>query len=449
MAFPELFKQQVPLYKKELENLLQSLNELSPTSIRLNKSKIKSLKADQVLWVDEAYYLEKRPSFFADPLWHAGAYYVQEASSMFIAYVLKQLMFDENKQLRFLDACAAPGGKSLILSDFLVDKGVLISNEPIPKRNKILQENLAKWGNSNFLVTQNFTTDFCSEGYFDLLLVDAPCSGEGMFRKDLNAREEWSETNVITCVERQKQILENVTPTLQKEGYLIYSTCTFNEKENEEQIENLLKSGFELINFEIDPSWGIEKSEMGYRFYPHKLKGEGFFCAVLQKKSGVENSSIKREKRKKEINWSGKLSKTVANTFKNITLNKQQLMALAMEENEIKALEKSGFYFTKKGIELGELKGETFIPGTELSRQNMELSYPVYNLSYDEALSYLSMGGLNLNTSQKGFFLVEFEGMPLGFVKHLGNRTNNLYRKDWRLRRMPMEEEKFTLFSNY
>jgi 16S rRNA C967 or C1407 C5-methylase (RsmB/RsmF family)/NOL1/NOP2/fmu family ribosome biogenesis protein len=442
MAFPELFKKQTPLKPHELRTLLEALDNICPTSIRINSAKIDVPAEHPISWSDHGQYLKKRPHFFADPLWHAGAYYVQEASSMFISHILNQLSF-EKEELRFFDSCAAPGGKSLILSDFLRNKGVLISNEPISKRNKILQENVAKWGSGNTLICQNFTHNLKLEGYFDLILIDAPCSGEGMFRKDLNARSEWSEDNVQLCVKRQRDILDDLLPSVKKEGYVIYSTCTFNRHENEEQIEYIKSKGFELIDIPLKQGWGVESSNNGLRFYPHKVEGEGFFCAVLQKK--VESSSLKIKSKKKVKKDKIDLPDFFQNNFPSIQQKDQKLWACPMVDEELSALEKVGFNFSKKGIELGNQKGKNFIPSAELAFLSLELPYPKYELSYDEAILFLSQNQLTIQSEKKGVHQLYYAGVRIGFAKHLGKRTNNLYRKDWRLRKLPSGEEKFSL----
>lgn len=445
MAFPELFKKQTPLNSKDLDALLEALDGISPTSVRINNRKLNVSSELPISWSDHGQYLRKRPNFFADPLWHAGSYYVQEASSMFISHVLKHLTFKE-EELRFFDSCAAPGGKSLILSDFLQNRGVLISNEPISKRNKILQENVAKWGNGNVLISQNFTQSINLDGYFDLILIDAPCSGEGMFRKDLNARDEWSKENVQICVKRQRDILEDLLPTIKEGGYVIYSTCTFNRNENEEQIQFIKNHGFKVIDIPIESGWSVEQSEGGLRFYPHKVEGEGFFCAVLKKE--VEANSFKLKNKKKTKKEKIDPPEFLHDNFTSFQLKGQHLWGSPVLGTELEALEKAGFNFTKIGTELGEQKGKNFIPSAEMAHLNLELPYPRYELSYDEAISFLSQNQLMIESEQRGIHQLYFAGVRIGFVKHLGNRTNNLYRKDWRLRKLPSTEEKFSLLSN-
>src|SRR5690606_4280290 len=206
------------------------------TSIRLNPFKPTELDfylSEQVQWCDRGYYLANRPQFTLDPLFHAGAYYVQEASSMFIAHIIQTLGLDK-EALFAADVCAAPGGKSTLLNSYLHPNSLLLSNEIIKSRSIILQENLTRWGASNVVVSNNDPSAFRRlPGFFDLLLVDAPCSGSGMFRKDEDAIDEWSEANVKLCSERQQRILSEVLTALKTNGYLIYSTCSYSQEENE------------------------------------------------------------------------------------------------------------------------------------------------------------------------------------------------------------------------
>jgi len=264
------------------------------TSIRMNPFKKSdpdsyrdvNLKS-KTPWTDHGYYLETRPSFTFDPLFHAGCYYVQEASSMFLEQALKQTV-DLSQPIKVLDLCAAPGGKSTHLLSLISKESLLVSNEVIRSRANILTDNIMKWGCSNVVVTNNDPRDFQRiENYFDVIVVDAPCSGSGLFRRDPEAIEEWSEHNVALCSQRQQRILADVLPSLKYGGMLIYSTCSYSQQEDEE-ICNWLTEEFQISNFKlkIENEWGIIETDKGYRFWPDKVKGEGFFIACFKKEAG-------------------------------------------------------------------------------------------------------------------------------------------------------------------
>jgi 16S rRNA C967 or C1407 C5-methylase (RsmB/RsmF family) len=276
----------------ETEPFLAALAQDAPVSIRLNPFKRQRNPltflhpAERVPWSGQGYYLDERPSFTFDPLFHAGCYYVQEASSMFIEHVVRKLV---SEPVTCLDLCAAPGGKSVGLLSALPAGSLLVSNEVVRQRATVLSETLIKFGHPNTVVTQNSAKDFAAfPGLFDLILVDAPCSGEGMFRKDEVAVQEWSPQNVKMCAARQKDILSDVWPALKPGGLLVYSTCTYNSEENEENARwtaNQLGALFTRVA--VDADWNITPSRDGaaggYHFYPHKIKGEGLFVTVLQK----------------------------------------------------------------------------------------------------------------------------------------------------------------------
>src|SRR6188768_373327 len=279
------------------------------TSIRMNPFKLSA--ASKVLpfgedlggavpWTDNGYYLETRPSFTFDPLFHAGCYYVQEPSSMFLEQALKQTV-DLSQPLKVLDLCAAPGGKSTHLLSLISKESLLVSNEVIRSRANILTDNIMKWGRSNVIVTSNDPRDFQRlENYFDVIVVDAPCSGSGLFRRDHEAIEEWSVQNVALCSQRQQRILADVLPSLKNGGVLIYSTCSYS-KEEDELICEWLKNELSIENCQlsIDNGWNIVQSKVGYRFWPDKVKGEGFFI-VCFRKAGENDEEIYMRKIKPE-----------------------------------------------------------------------------------------------------------------------------------------------------
>ncbi len=435
-----------PLMGDQWDEFVSSLQAETPTSIRLNGNKTKhSNLASQVPWCADAYYLDKRPQFTFDPLFHMGGYYVQEASSMFVKQAVSQLIAGD---VRVLDLCAAPGGKSTLLSSSISENSLLVSNEIIRSRANILSENLMKWGNPNHVVSNNRPEDFSQlKHFFDLILVDAPCSGEGMFRKDTQAIEEWSEANVLLCAKRQKEILTSVWNALKPGGYLCYSTCTYNREENEE-IVAWLSSEFDAVgkSLEIDESWNITVSEVNgadtYHFYPHRTKGEGFFLAVLQKNEDEAiDAKIFKQKKDKKV----KKIAPVSAEYKKYLLQQEEFV-LSAEDSFIHAIPshleadieilKQHLKLLSYGICMGQMKGRDFIPhqSLALSKSLNKESFETCEVDWNTAISYLRSEAITLSNSSKGYILLTYRGMPLGFVKNLGNRANNLYPNEWRIR---------------
>src|SRR5664280_2213440 len=302
--FPEDFIKRLKNQKYiDAEALVKELEEPSPVSIRINKSKWSKipLKAEPVPWCRNGYYLDNRPSYTLDPLFHSGCYYPQEASGMFLEQVISQTSALPGS-LRVLDLCAAPGGKSTHLSDIIGPDNLLVANEPIRSRAVVLAETITKWGLGNTLVTQNDPAVFGRlPGFFDIIVADAPCSGEGMFRGETAIRE-WSVGNTVHCSERQKRILMNIWPALKENGLLVYSTCTFNPGENEENIKWLIgKKEAECIQLDISDYNGITEIDFegifGYGFYPDKVRGEGFFMSAIRKTNQHEKAQSKSHKK--------------------------------------------------------------------------------------------------------------------------------------------------------
>ncbi|TAF50131.1 MAG: hypothetical protein EAZ62_08255, partial [Sphingobacteriia bacterium] len=270
----------------------------APASLRLHPVK-PSCTFDQlgepIPWCPSGRYLPERPSYVFDPAWHAGAYYVQEASSMFLWQALSQTVGSHTSEKWVLDLCAAPGGKSTLLQSFFLD-GMVVSNEIIKSRTAILAENSTKWGMGNDVITQNDPADFAAlPHFFDVLVIDAPCSGSGLFRRDPQAIDEWSPAQVLVCAQRQEKILAAALPCLKPGGVLIYSTCSYSLAENEALADYLaLEQGLVSLTLQTDPSWNIVETSAprsgakGYRFYPHRLRGEGFYLSVFQKMGEAE-----------------------------------------------------------------------------------------------------------------------------------------------------------------
>jgi 16S rRNA C967 or C1407 C5-methylase (RsmB/RsmF family)/NOL1/NOP2/fmu family ribosome biogenesis protein len=409
------------------------------TSIRTNpfkKSEIVNLKF-KIPWTEHGYYLETRPSFTFDPLFHAGCYYVQEASSMFLEQALKQTV-DLSQPLIILDLCAAPGGKSTHILSLISKESLLVSNEVIRSRANILTDNLVKWGSSNVVVTNNDPRDFQRlENYFDVIVVDAPCSGSGLFRRDPEAIDEWSEQNVALCSQRQQRILADVLPALKNKGLLIYSTCSYS-KEEDEEICDWLTEEFETLNFKfkIENGWGIIETDKGYRFWPDKVKGEGFFIACFRKEKG-DNEEIYLPKAKPE-----KFSNLEMGIL-NKNVNTEGISFLRHEEIIYaipgKLLGDINFLSSKLrvvncGTKVGEIIKDKLIPDHALALSNIISDKTSrFELDHEQAIQYLKKKELRLQTDKKSWTLVKHQGHSLGWINILPNRINNYYPKELRI----------------
>jgi len=389
-----------------------------------------------VPWCKNGRFLEERPSFTLDPHFHAGAYYVQEASSMFVEQALEQSI-DLNQKLRVLDLCAAPGGKSTHILSLLSPESLLVANEAIGSRATILSENIQKWGYPNVIVTNDDPSAFKNiPGFFDVILIDAPCSGEGLFRKDQSAVAEWSADSVALCSLRQRRIVEDAWPALKSGGLLIYCTCTYNENENENNVQ-WIQSTHELEFVSLQaPFKGIQESVSGgvkgYRFFPHKTPGEGFFLSVLRKLEGQESvrPKVKNDQARKSI--SPKLLKGDFVSLQGADLTIAIPAAMSIEfqwlAQHLKVL--------LRGTAMGGYKHDKFIPdhASALSTNLDDSIFPIVDLTYDQAIQYLRKDTLEIEAPQKGYCLARFQGNALGWMNVLGNRINNLYPPAWRIR---------------
>ncbi len=424
---------------------VESLATPAPTSIRINPRKSTKIQVDQpVPWCQFGRYLDSRPSFTMDPLFHAGTYYVQEASSMFLEQALVQSV-DLSKSLNVLDLCAAPGGKSTHLLSLINESSLLVSNEVIRNRASILSENIQKWGNENCVVTSNDPKDFNTLiNFFDIIVIDAPCSGEGLFRKDPEAMNQWSPQNVELCASRQKRILAEVWPALKENGILIYCTCTYNELENEENLKWLQASeDVESVPLTIDPSWGVVRTMAeqleGYRFFPHQLRGEGFFLSVIRKKSGGVPSRLKT---KKNLVPAPKRVIENAATWiqnpdsKSFFQHDEYLYFLPFEKTDAVDVLKQHLHIINAGTTIASVKHDKLIPAQALALSVL-LNSPNFitlDLSEEQAIQYLRKDMIELPLNQKGYQLITFNGAGLGWINSLGNRYNNMYPLEWRIR---------------
>jgi len=440
--------------------LLQSLNDLGSfdekafievhcaehkiTSIRLNpfKKLPVGLKMDfelddRVKWNTEGYYLNERPSFTLDPLFHAGCYYPQEAGSMFLEFALKHTL-DFSQTLKVVDVCAAPGGKSTLINSLLNKDSLLVANEIIKSRADVLVQNLSKWGTCNTIVTNNDPNRFSQlPAFFDALVIDAPCSGSGLFRKQPEAINEWSVDHVKACSIRQQKILTNILPSLKEGGILVYSTCSYSAAENEDIVAWLINDfDMEYVSLPVDKDWGLVETEHGYRFYPHLTKSEGFFCAVLRKRS---DSGSYHFSKKKNTPTATKAEMEIILPFVALSnesvvkKNDQFHLMNPLAEGFLNVFEKQ-FYFKKAGVVVGEIKGKDMVPNQELgwfTGLNGQITH--LELNKETALKFLRKENFSVAENTKGFVLMRFKEKGLGWSKILPNRINNYLPNELRI----------------
>ena len=428
---------------------------------------------ERVPWSSAGYYLPRRPKFTLDPLFHGGAYYVQEASGMFLEQALRQTT-DLSRPLRVLDLCAAPGGKSTLLQSLLSAESLLVSNEVIRNRANILEENMIKWGGAGVVVTSNDPHDLGRlENYFDVIVVDAPCSGSGLFRREPEAVKEWSPDNVRLCSQRQQRILADSWPALRRDGVLIYSTCSYSREENEDildwMVEDLEATGCRLT---VAADWNIVETvgrlgAYGYRFYPDKLRGEGLFMACLRKTGGAAfdgsgfdgaafggsgfggagfgGAAFAASRKKGSVE---RVSKSEVEKIGS-WVRRDRGLAFFYHRELIHAIPEallaelavlqSACYLRRAGVPLGKLSVKEFIPEHDLAMSTLtHPGLPVMSLSREKALAYLRKDELVQESDHRGWMLVQYAGLNLGWIKALPGRINNYYPKEWRiLRREP------------
>lgn len=427
----------------------EGLSEEPVVSVRVNPRKHGAeFTAPTVKWASDAYYLDSRPSFTADPLFHAGCYYVQEASSMFLEQVFRQYV---NEPVRVLDLCAAPGGKSTHALSLLPEGSLFVANEPLPQRASVLAENIIKWGVPATMVTRNEPADFSPfREFFDMIIVDAPCSGEGMFRKDARAVAMWSTANVKTCVARQRTILSDIWDSLRPGGLLVYSTCTFNVHEDEEMVAWIRDElGAEVLPITTSPDWEVTGNLTNddapvYRFIPGHTRGEGFFLALLRKDGDAPVTQPRPQRSrpttlpkgcdsaKKWISSAEEYTFAMdGDTF--TALPTQHKLAINALQSHLKVLH--------CGVPIATVKNNKMLPQHQLAMStalNRE-AFPSVELSCEQALAYLHREALSLPSAPMGIILFTYKNVPLGFAKNVGNRVNNLYPAEWRIRKDPME----------
>jgi 16S rRNA C967 or C1407 C5-methylase (RsmB/RsmF family)/NOL1/NOP2/fmu family ribosome biogenesis protein len=469
MPFPSSFMTQMQdLLGSEYNAFFMALQDTSPASIRINPTKwnrdiektYQELLGDVVPWSSYGFYLKSRPVYTLDPLLHAGVYYVQEASSMFIEQVIKQalaVMGKTDGPVTMLDLCAAPGGKSTLALSVLPENSFLVANELIKNRAMILAENCTKWGYPNVAVTQADAVALGRQVHsFDLVLADVPCSGEGMFRKEVEAMAAWSEQTVSLCAARQREIVRAIWPAIRPGGCLIYSTCTFNSQENEENVRWFCEQlGAETISIPLQSDWHVAPAYEGYEdiqayhFFPHRVKGEGFFTALLQKKTSVKEKlangmTLSSGKiRPAKVSHSIKLPESIKQGIKHSeqyrwSINEKGAVTLIPSSyaDGVEALSHH-LRVIQSGVKVGMLKGSDWIPDSSLALSNIiDIQHiKQYTLSLEEARRFLRKETWQVSSNwSKGWYLVTYKQVPLGWIKQVGDRFNNAWPAEWRIR---------------
>lgn len=431
---------------RDSEAFFHSLEEESPVSIRIHPRRWNDqIELKPVPWTRFGYYLPERPSFTLDPLFHAGVYYVQEPGSMFLEQAFHALP-DEGPRL-VLDLCGAPGGKSTHLLSLLSSDDLLVTNEVIRSRAVILQENIQKWGYSNVIVTQNDPKDFSALGeLFDLIVIDAPCSGEGLFRKDPASASEWSENNAQLCSARQKRILADAWKCLKPGGHVIYSTCTYNPGENEENLA-WLREQFDAIPVSIPVSsdWNIHQVKLpgmeAYQLFPHQAISEGFFLGIIRK-AGFSTDRRTNDALPKKWHLSDNATSKVlvdwisgSESFEFLEMRDLVFYFPKAFHGVLARLSKS-LDILHAGIQVASVKGNQLNPHPALALALClnRSAFPETDLSLGDALRYLQRENIHAGESALGWQLMTYRGMALGWAKNIGTRTNNYFPKERRIR---------------
>ena len=441
IAFTERMREQLGC--EEAESLFAALETASPVAVRLNPAKSGGegvwSDGEAIAWSKNGRKLKARPSFTLDTAFHAGAYYVQEAASQFIDYVIAG---EELRGKRVLDMCSAPGGKTTIYSTAVGVEGLVVANEYVRSRANVLADNVRKWGMGNVLVTNNAPEHLSQfEGWFDLVAVDAPCSGEGMFRKEEVAREDWSDEAVKMCAARQLSIVREAWRSLRDGGLFIYSTCTFNDEEDEGVLNAFIEESGDVFvpsqEIEIDENWGIVTGKVGafqtFRFFPHKTDSEGLFVAVTRKNEPTPQRTPKS--RKKVLQDVDKASRKELSRWLigaedyAFAMAGDTIYAYHVEQYKAVQTLSEGLTAIYSGVAMGQIFKGKLKPDWALS-QYVGLNRDVVaieELDDERALDYLRKRDIAVGDMVEGINMVTHHGRALGFVKRVGARCNNLY----------------------
>ena len=441
MNLPEAFLEQLRgLLPDEWERLAGAITSSEPSvAVRVNAARGVAVPdgARRVPWCNQGFYTEGRPSFTFDPDWHAGRYYVQDASSMFISHVIRHFVHDP---VRYLDLCAAPGGKTTAAIQALPPQSLVVANEIVPPRARVLADNVIRWGAPRCVVTSNAPAQIGKfTHFFDVIAADVPCSGEGMMRKDAEAVSQWSPDLVTQCALRQREILKDVWQALRPGGLLIYSTCTYNRQENEEIADYVLQElGATSLEVPVEASWNIHPAigsdAHGYRFMPHRVDGEGLFMAVFRKDGDAPRQDFRiKEKNIKKVDEMGKKWLSAPEAF---ILDQQGDLSIAVPQDirrEVAAMRDS-LNVLHAGVELATVMGRKLVPhhALAMSLARAEDAFPTCEVDYPTALRYLRGESITID-APRGYVLIACDGAILGFANNLGNRANNLYPKPLRI----------------
>ncbi len=452
MALPEEFIARINSYGSPVfDGLIPALQGEPVVSVRYNPRKLPSPHPEAALtpvpWCGAGRYLSERPAFTFDPALHQGRYYVQDASSMFISHVISHLTRASAAPLRVLDACAAPGGKTTAAIDALPPGSLMVANEYVPLRAAILRENLTKWGYPGCIVTRGDTSRFRKlPDRFDIVIADVPCSGEGMMRKDPVAAGQWTPALVEQCAARQREIVDNLWTALRPGGYFVYSTCTFNRDENEMMAHYITsRLGGEPVTVPVDDSWhiapGVGTSLPCYRFIPGRIAGEGLFMFVARK-PGTPSAVNDKPARRARDRAAGQQPapplpawlRSVPDMTPTVSADSLFLFPAAWQP-ELEQLSRhlDVIYY---GVEAGRLKGRDIIPSQALAMSPIlpPDAFPSAEVDRPTALQYLHGQAIALpDGTPRGHVMLTYQQLPLGFVKNLGNRANNLYPDRWRI----------------
>lgn len=452
-TLPEGFVKKLESYGAQaLDGLCETLVSTPPSvSIRINPLKGISVPdgAEQVPWCSNGIYLDSREAFTFDPALHQGLYYAQDASSMIVAFIADRL--SSGQPVHYLDACAAPGGKTTAALSVLPQGSLTVANEFVPARAAVLAENIAKWGNPDVIVTKGDTARMRHlPDFFDIIAADVPCSGEGMMRKDPAAVAQWSERLIEECAARQREIIDNLWPSLRPGGYLIYSTCTFNTTENEQMLQYIVDNyNAQPVDLQLETMFngivsGIGTSHPCWRMMPHHLRGEGLFVAVVQKTA--DSVSKIRIKTPKVIQTDKKIRQIIERTAKwllnpgdfdiSATPDFSVIRAVNHAHAKDAAIIGSVLDVVSSGVELAVIKGHDAIPSQALAMTTVlnKEAFACHEIDYPAAIAYLRREAITLpDCAATGYVLLTYCGHPLGFVKNIGNRANNLYPQPWRI----------------
>ena len=441
MNLPEAFIEQLrELLPDEWQALCEAVTTSEPAvAVRVNDARGMLVPADarRVPWCDRGFYLVDRPSFTFDTDWHAGHYYVQDASSMFIAHVIRHFI---HEPVRYLDLCAAPGGKTTAAIQALPQQSLVVANEIVPSRARVLADNVIRWGNPCCMVTSNAPAQLSRlTHFFDVIAADVPCSGEGMMRKDAEAVAQWSPALVNQCAGRQREILTDVWQALRPGGLLIYSTCTFNPQENEEVAEFIVNDlGATSLEVPVEASWNIHPAIgsacHGYRFMPHRVDGEGLFMAVFRKDGSALRQDIRIKERSAKTDHQSCLGWLIHPD--DYVLDQQGELLIAVPKSisrEVAAL-RTSMSVLHAGVELAAVTGRKVVPRHDVAMSTGRGAdvFPVCEVDYSTALRYLRGESVVID-GPRGYVLVAHGGAVLGFANNLGNRANNLYPKPQRI----------------